>query len=457
MKVIRFGIRYLVIACPLTVVFLTLAARSFGHDGLHPAVKVEPATYYKPSVMPDRIVLTWCDDPTTTQAVTWRTSTEVTNALAQITVATPGPDLDQGAADVAAETTPLQTDINQALFHTAKFTELKPGTKYAYRVGDGANWSEWFQFSTADKDAKRFSFVYFGDAQNDIRSKWSRVIREAYGDAPNAAFLLHAGDLVNQAESDAEWGEWCGAGGWLNAMTPSIAVPGNHEQARDETGQRRLSHHWKPQFAFPENGPAGFEEECYTLVYGNTRIIALNSTKDYDIQAEWMEKVLSSNDSMWVVCTFHHPVFSTGKDRDNASLRAAWKPILDKYNVDLVLQGHDHSYGRTGLSTPTAGVELEKINVPTGVNTFDKHTGTVYVVSVSGPKMYSLNKKSFMKRGAANTQLYQVITVDDQQLTFEARTAAGNLYDRFVLKKRKGEPNELIEFDAPMSERRTLE
>jgi 3',5'-cyclic AMP phosphodiesterase CpdA len=278
------------------------------------------------------------------------------------------------------------------------------------------------------------------------------VIREAYRDAPKAAFMLHAGDLVNRAESDAEWGEWFGAGKWLNAMMPSIAIPGNHEQARDARGNRKLSHHWRPTFEFPTNGPEGFEETCYTLVYGNTRIIGMNSTQDYDIQAAWLDRVLAENESLWTVVTFHHPVFSTGQNRDNERLRTAWKPVLDKYNVDLVLQGHDHTYGRTGLTTPD---DLPKTigNVPTGINKIDEHTGTVYVVSVSGPKQYSLSKKPFMVRGAANTQLYQIIHIDDDQLTFEARTATGELYDKFELVKRPGQTNQIIEGEGLMDER----
>jgi 3',5'-cyclic AMP phosphodiesterase CpdA len=328
------------------------------------------------------------------------------------------------------------------------FTDLSPATKYAYRVGDGVNWSEWFHFSTAEADAEKFSFIYFGDAQNDIRNKWSRVIREAYSDAPKAAFMLHAGDLVNHAEADAEWGEWCGAGQWLNAMMPSIAIPGNHEQGRAEDGTRRLSHHWRPQFALPENGPEGFEETCYTLVYGNTLFVGMNSTQDYAPQAQWLDEVLAKNNSKWVICTFHHPVFSTGKDRDNEALRNAWKPILDKYKVDLVLQGHDHTYGRTGLETPLVTVE----NVATGITGIDEKTGTVYVVSVSGPKMYDLNRKDFMVKAAAGTQLYQIISIDGDTLRFEARTAVGDVYDKFELNKRKGQINELIEGEAEVEE-----
>jgi hypothetical protein len=48
-------------------------------------------------------------------------------------------------------------------------------------------------------------------------------------------------------------------------------------------------------------------------------------------------------------------------------------------------------------------------------------------------------------RFAEDTQLYQVITVDGDELRFEARTATNRLYDAFTLRKRAGRPNELIE------------
>lgn len=414
------------------------------HDGDHPPVAAKPAEVYRPTVLPDRIILTWADDPATTQAVTWRTSTEVTKALAEIAVAEAGPGFPKKATSVPATTELLKSNLSDAHYHAVRFTGLKPATKYAYRVGDGVNWSEWFHFLTASDQPEPFSFIYFGDAQNDIRSLWSRVIREAYSDAPKARFMIHAGDLVNSAEADSEWGEWHGAGNWLNAMMPSIPIPGNHEQARGLDGRSRLSHHWRPTFTLPENGPEGLEETCFTLVYHNARIIGLDSNRAIDEQVPWLDKVLAENKQPWVVCTFHHPVFSTAKSRDNAKLRAAWKPVLDKYRVDLVLTGHDHSYGRTNLKIPAGTLETLD-NVPTGVNKIDAETGTVYVVSVSGPKMYDINPKPFMTRVAEDTQLYQIIHIDGGTLRYEARTAVGDVYDAFTLKKRSGQINELIE------------
>lgn len=431
--------------------------------------KVDSAELYKPTLMPDRIILTWAGDPRTTQSVTWRTSSAVEHARAQLALADASPYLSKSSKELDAKSQTLQTDLNAARFHTVSFTELTPGTKYAYRVGDGVNWSEWFQFRTASARQEPFSFIYFGDAQNDIRSMWSRVIREAYSDAPKAAFLLHAGDLINVAERDAEWGEWFGAGGWLNAMTPNVAVPGNHEQAKSSKGSSRLSHHWRPQFEFPCNGPVGLEESCFTINYSNMLLVCLNSNEQLELQAQWLDEVLSKNSAPWVVCCFHHPVFSTAQDRDNAKLRGLWKPILDKYRVDLVLQGHDHTYGRTGISVPVQLAQTSdrpasavseigsqndstSSNVATGAQNYDQAVGTVYVVSVSGPKMYNIQRRPFMKRIAEDTQLYQIIQIDGGKLFFEARTANGSIYDSFELRKRSGQPNELIEISPEVPE-----
>ena len=71
--------------------------------------------------------------------------------------------------------------------------------------------------------------------------------------------------------------------------------------------------------------------------------------------------------------------------------------------------------------------------------------GTVYVVSVSGPKMYKVEQRPFMRKTAENTQLYQIIKVDRDHLRYEARTATGALHDAFTLRKRPGQVNELLD------------
>ena len=426
-----------------------ITSLAIAHEGPQPhSHKVTDVEIHKPTAIPTRILLSWEGDPTSSAAVTWRTSADVLEGIAEIAVATDGPGFPKSALRVTAVRTPLETDSGLAHWHAVSFVGLTPKTKYVYRVGDGENWSEWFQFQTASTQPEPFSFIYFGDAQNDVRSMWSRVIREAARDAPKAAFMLHAGDLINRADNDADWGEWFQAGGALHAMIPCIATPGNHEyRVTAEFGgiptKIELSKYWGPMFAFPKNGPPKLEETAYFVDYQGARIVSLNSNDRHLIQAAWLDKVLTENPQKWTIITFHHPLYSTALGRDNAMIRTAWQTVFDQHKVDLVLQGHDHSYGRTGL--------LHGVNTTTGLAKQVPDSGTVYVVSVSGPKQYAAQRRPIFRRVADDTQLYQIIHVDGDQLRYEAHTATGRMYDAFTLDKQAGQPNQLTEQvpDAP--------
>ncbi len=432
-------------------------------DNLAAQDPVRPKRYdvkktYAPSPIPDRIILTWSGNPATTQSVTWRTDNSVKKAFAEYAIAKDGPKFINDAVRIAAVSTELETNLGNSKYHTAVMKDLKPETKYLYRVGDGTNWSEWSEFQTASDQAKPFSFIYFGDAQNNIKSHWSRVIRQAFRDAPRAAFLLHAGDLVNGAHNDIEWSEWFYSAGWINRTMPSIATPGNHEYSRG-----KLSMQWNHVFDFPTNGPKSLPETVYYIDYQGVRFISLNSNVDYDVQAKWFKETMKANKNRWTLITMHHPIFSTNARRDNKRLREKFKPLFDKYKIDLVLQGHDHAYGRTGLvkhdhehdakgrdilekqGKKTVQQKPVEQNVATGVTARSEKSGTVYVVSVSGPKMYSIAKKPVFKKMAQSKQLYQVISIDGDKLTFSAYTATGKLFDRFQLIKQQGQANRLVE------------
>lgn len=393
--------------------------------------KVPESVIYRATPVPDRIILTWAGDPATTAAVTWRTDATVTSAVAEIAVSEDGPLFVKKAKAVRAV-----TETGADHYHSARFTGLQPANKYVYRVGDGVNWSDWNQFQTAATGPEPLEFIYVGDAQNDIYSLWSRLIRQGFASAPQARFILHAGDLVNRGVVDSEWGEWHAAAGWINRSLFSVPTPGNHEYPAGADNSRRLTPLWRKQFTLPENGVRGLEETNYWFDIQGVRIVSLNSNERRQEQIEWLDKLLGNNPNPWTVLTFHHPVLSTAKGRDNKELREMWQPIFDKYRVDLVLTGHDHTYGRSNVTSGTSGMA----------------GGTVYVVSVSGPKMYELERVPWMQRAAEDTQLFQVIRIDSKQLRYEARTARGVLYDAFTLTKSKGKPNKLVNHRVDLPE-----
>jgi 3',5'-cyclic AMP phosphodiesterase CpdA len=416
------------------------------------------STWSKPSIYPDRIVINFGQDPTSQVNITWRTNAEIDTAFAEIALATAAPKFWRNAKTLQAKTeamdaTAIQSAAVLSHHHSVEFTGLIPDTTYAYRVGDGERWSEWFHFRTASQDLnKKFSFLYLGDAQNYILELWARLIRQGFKTAPDASFIVHAGDLISNAHSEQEWEEWFYAGNFIHSMLPSLSTPGNHEyrpitQVEADAGERTLSVQWRPHFTLPLNGPKEYEdlkETVYYMDYQDMRIISLNSNRKQAEQIPWLENVLANNTKKWTVITYHHPLFSASDGRDNERLRNLWKPIFDKYKVDLVLQGHDHSYARGRVSPGE--------NVIDGVNLRDQ-TGTVYVVSVSGGKMYNIGKDwtalgAERERIAENTQLFQVITIEGDRLRFEAYTAIGELYDAFDLIHNGTAPNKFIELRA---------
>ena len=430
------------------------------------------ASAQNPTPVPDRVILTWSGATTTTQSATWRTDPSVKSAVGQIAETAPGPSFDPlnskdagpAARTVLAKTQFFKSTSNEAHYHSVTFAGLKPGTKYVYRVGTPGKWSEWFQFETTSENPEPFGFIYVGDAQDEIKRHWSRLIRQAYADMPKAKFILHAGDLVSSGTSDSQWGEWHAAAGFINGMIPSIPSPGNHEygsapktdeelklDAREaliggglaEKKKSRpsiVAPNWRAQFTLPEHGPAGLEETCYFLDVQGVRVICLNSMERQDEQTAWLENALKDNPNRWTVVTFHVPLYSTANGRAKGdadkAVRKFWRPLFDRYDVDLVLQGHDHCYGRSGL--------MRDDNVLADETENDR-SGAVYVVSVSGPKLYDIAVQRWMVSNAEKKQFYQLIRIDGDKLQFEARTADGELYDQFEILKRANGVNQLVE------------
>lgn len=399
------------------------------------AVLSQEENLYPPAARPDRVILNVTEDPATSAGINWRTHADVTEGFVEITEADEDPRSVENARKVKAITENLEWEGVSANYHSAVVGELKPKTLYNYRVGQGDDWSEWFQFKTAGGSEDKLSFIYFGDAQTNVRSQWSKVVRQAFSQMPEAQLMLHAGDLINRANRDVEWGEWFEAGSFIHATIPGMPSPGNHEHTDWGGKEDHLSAFWKPQFTLPRNGPEGLEESCYYADVQGVRFISLNSNlieeseEFYAKQKVWLEERLKNNPNRWTCIVLHHPFYSTKSNRDNPWLRKEFKPLLDKYNVDLVLQGHDHAYARGMEHIPMEGGEKP---------------ATMYVVSVSGPKMYESSREDWMDNIAGNKQLYQLITIDGKKLSYEAYTSTGELYDAFDLVKRKGKPNKVI-------------
>lgn len=449
-----------------------------GHDHSH-AQDLPP--WQKASQWPDRVVVTIKNAPQNSFAVTWRTNDSVATTVAEIVEATDDARFDLGARQLPAKTEALDptgfeareqwvvVEGNEGLppvhFHSVEFSGLKSDTTYAYRVrGAEDAWSEWYQTRTAAEDGP-VTFVYVGDAQNAVRSHWSRLIRAAFQEAPKADFILHAGDLVNKASRDLEWAEWFEATGFIHGMIPAIPVAGNHEYQKLNMGRgdqdRLLSIMWRPQFTLPEDPrlPEDLQEAAYQIRYSDDIHLFVISTQNQQIaeQAEWLDARLAESEARWKILSMHHPVFSSGDDRDSPERREVLLPVIETHEVDLVLQGHDHTYARGAI-----GQTPERL----GFRDAGGDVTTMFVNSVSGPKQYAFKDNGWdgysdtgveLARKAENTQFFQVITIDGDRLDYRALTALGELYDDFSMTKSADGSKEILRGATSTMEERQFE
>ncbi len=437
----------------------------------HPDHTDQIPHWQKATGWPDRIITTFSDDPATTISVTWRTDSSVGRTIAEIALATADARFDIQGQVYRAKTEHVDLEhmvtedgerhslynigIGPVHYHSIVFEDLEPDTLYAFRVqGARGKWSEWFQVQTAAKNGP-VQFVYFGDSQNGVRPNWSRVIRMANQKVPTANFFLHAGDLVAKADSDYNWAEWFDAGGFIHVQTPVIPVPGNHENMRvwtdgpDGPTVRSRTTMWEPQFTLPveEDLPKTLHENAYDIRYNeDLHVFVVDSARfEFEDQAKWLDKGLSETDAKWTVVTMHHPFF-TPKAWDTRDIddvrRKAIAPIVSKHEVDLVLTGHIHTYGRS-----SAHVDTEQTSRLAEGEAYD--VKTVYVISASGAKSTLLSneeqlaavagdrkpdmKEIALERIGLNTPMFQVIKIDGDILKYEARDATGTLYDEFTI------------------------
>lgn len=118
----------------------------------------------------------------------------------------------------------------------------------------------------------------------------------------------------------------------LDAGVKFYASLGNHD-AREQRFYRLFNMDGRLYYTFsPELG---------------IRFFALESTYPEPEQIRWLEKELAASNSAWKIVFFHHPLYSSG-DRHGSDLRLreVLEPLFLRYNVSVVLNGHDHFYER---------------------------------------------------------------------------------------------------------------
>lgn len=249
-------------------------------------------------------------------------------------------------------------------------TGLEPNTTYYYTVEKNGEQSEPVEYTTKSTDTVKM--IYVGDpqvgaskgqtqdgaelvpddgaantaARNDGFS-WNRTLNTALAENPDVNFVISAGDQVNKtgAAKEEEYASYLSADAL--ASLPVATTIGNHDSLNKD-----YSYH----FNNPNPTDLGMTEAGgdYYYSYGPGLFIVLN-TNNYNVaehEQAIQKAVANFPDTKWRIVTIHQDIYGSGldhSDTDGMILRTQLTPVFDKYDIDVVLQGHDHTYSRSKI------------------------------------------------------------------------------------------------------------
>lgn len=239
------------------------------------------------------------------------------------------------------------------VLNKVELIDLKDG-KYTYRyTADQKTYSGTF---SVDTKTPSFTAMFCADPQlgrsgdnsekavQDDAYGWERTVERAAEN--NAELILCAGDQVNDGFSLSQYNALFSAKSLKNI--PFAPTAGNHD-------------FYSPLFElyFGESGHNAIGNDYY-FSYGNAVFIVLDSN---NIITPSHKKTVSDAlnaypDATWRVIMLHHGAYSSCADEFTNKLCAGTlKDLFDKFDIDLVLSGHNHFYSRTypiykgGIST----------------------------------------------------------------------------------------------------------
>ena len=293
----------------------------------------------------------------------------------------------------------------------ATLTGLKENTAYSYRVGGEGGWSPAYSFKTQDFEGD-YDFLFYGDPQigasgdlNQDGVGFADTLDVSVAANPNAELLVSGGDQVDSANNEAQWNSFLRSD--KLRQIPWAATIGNHDVGGKAYEQHLFTPNTDRSGAFYSNGQptSNTSGGDYYYIYKDVLFIDLNSNSYATAQGGggdeahlgYVSDVIKKhgNEAKYKVLVYHHAIYSPAdhaKDGDNKIRRVDFPTAFSNLGVDLVLQGHDHSYSRSYLIKN--GAKADPAEQPGAADVYPGPGGVLYVTgnTASGSKYYDITK-----------------------------------------------------------------
>jgi len=281
------------------------------------------------------------------------------------------PHLDHRAHGVMHKLVDNGTLHHTQYIHRVVLTGLESGQKYSYRVWNDTQWGTPYGFTAVrhPKDGV-LRYTVYGDFGLTNAVSFPSLVKEA--EMGVSDIIVHVGDFAyDMWRFNSTWGDL-----WFDFMQPIMATqpymvcPGNHEGLYDflnyrnrfsmpgwDMPQQNLYHSWTGGLVhwISYSTEVYFVYEALTGHGGVGRNFGpypkIAEEQLAFVEADLQAATANRNNVPWIIAYGHRPMYcSDNDDSDCTQMNDGWKGDLEalfyKYGVDIVIEGHEHSYER---------------------------------------------------------------------------------------------------------------
>ena len=351
---------------------------------------------------------------------------------------------------------PYEFEMNR---HTVTLSDLEPGATYYYRVGSAERgwWSETGSIRTQD-NSENVTFLHLADPQSQTQEQyeraWAKTLGKAFEIYPEADFIVNTGDLVDHGDNQKQWAWMFNTASDSLMNTYMMPASGNHENH----GTNALDNYFVLPNVPEQDKSSGV---YYSFDYNNTHFAVLNTNALdenealTDGQIQWLTDDMTKSSAQWKFVILHKAPYSQGshyKDDDVCAIRDQLKVLMPELKIDMVFQGHDHVYMRTGSLVNNANTAYKTVYLSHNDKVYKTQvlpTGTTYVISgTCGVKTYIQNDVTltdkYFPRGetilSVDAPMFSAVEIRDGVLYFDAYSVTdkgAQIADSFAIQKDK--------------------
>ncbi|XP_033101535.1 acid phosphatase type 7-like isoform X2 [Anneissia japonica] len=241
--------------------------------------------------------------------------------------------------------------------HRVKLKNLLPGTRYSFKVRADDEESEPFEFATM-RDGVDWvpQLLIYGDMGVKGGAPTLRPLNREVASGEIDA-IIHIGDFAYDLhdEGGKVGDDFMNRIQSLATKVPYMTVVGNHEIAHN-------FNHYRYRFSMPNTDwPIPLNKMWYSFNMGKVHFVIYSTEVFFtsgpvDEQYQWLQADLTQanqnrDKQPWVIALGHRPMYCSNTDGDDCTrefsdVRLGLEDLFHSYGVDVVFQGHEHSYER---------------------------------------------------------------------------------------------------------------